>query len=59
MNRRESNIREVSMGEKPTGATQEGADPGVEGGEGDPGSEPPAGRPTASHGHGHIHTTGA
>jgi hypothetical protein len=47
------------MGEKPTGATQEGADPGVEGGEGDPGSEPPAGRPTASHGHGHIHTTGA
>lgn len=43
------------MGEKPTGATQEGqeAEPGVVGSEGDPGSGPAEGRPTPSHGHTH------
>lgn len=43
------------MGEKPTGAPQEGADAGVEGGEGDPGSGPAEGHKT--HAHGHVHGT--
>jgi hypothetical protein len=47
------------MGEKPTGATQEGADPGAEGGEGDTGSGPAEGRKGTTPGTTPTHTSGA